>query len=91
MCDPRLSLRLARKGAKVIFHTVNTAMGRIYTPYRESNLALRAMEGRLFIATANSARRRAVNSATGVIGPDGAWVVKCNRHGRQFALAKVRI
>ena len=45
----------------------------------------------LSIATVNAANRRAVNAATGVIGPDGKWIVRCNRRGRQFAVARARI
>lgn len=90
-CDPRLTLRLARKGAKAIFHSVNSAPGSIYTAYHESNLVLRAIEGRVYIATANAAKPTAVNAATGIIGPDGKWIVRCNRRGRQFAVAKVLI
>ncbi len=90
-CDPRLTLKLSRRGAKVVFHSVNSGATRKYIPYHESNLALRAEEGGLFIATANAAARPAVNCATGIMGPDGKWVVRCNRRGRQFAVADVQV
>jgi len=90
-CDPRLTLRLARRGARVIFHSVNSGAEKRYVPFHESNLSLRAREGRLFIATANAARPASVNSASGILGPDGQWVVRCPRRGRQLAVAEVEV
>lgn len=91
-CDPRLTWRLARRGARAIFHSVNSGAEGRYVPFHESNLSLRAREGRLFIATANAAKAgAAVNAATGIVDPEGAWVVRCRRRGRQFAVADVEI
>jgi predicted amidohydrolase len=89
--DPRLTLRLARRGARVIFHSVYSGRDRRYIPFHESNLALRAREGRLFIAVANAAARPAVNCASGIVGPDGQWLIRCRRRGRQFAVADVQV
>ena len=91
LCDPRLTYRLARRGARAVFHSVYSGSSRQYMPFHESNLALRAQEGKLVIATANAAADPAVNCATGIMGPDGEWIVRCNRRGRQFAVADVRI
>jgi len=88
--DPRLTLRLARRGARVIFHSVFSGAQRRYIPFHESNLALRAQAGGLYIAAANAVvAGRAVNCATGIMGPDGEWVVRCRRRGRQFAVADI--
>ena len=76
----------------MIFHSVNSGADRRYIPYHESNLALRAREGRLFIATANAAKPAGgVNAATGIVDPEGEWVVRCRRRGGQFAVADVTI
>lgn len=88
-CDRRLTRRLGRRGARVIFHSIHSGAERRYVPFHESNLALRAREGGLFIATANAAARPAVNCASGIMGPDGEWVVRCRRRGRQFAVADI--
>lgn len=90
--DPRLTWRLARRGARVIFHSVNSGADARYIPYHESNLSLRAREGKLFIATANAAKAgRSVNCATGIVDPEGNWVVRCRRRGRQFAVADIEV
>ena len=87
-CDPRLTLRLARRGARAIFHSVFSGAEPRYIPFHESNLALRAQAGGLYIAAANAAvPGKAVNCASGIMGPDGQWVVRCRRRGRQFAVA----
>ncbi len=82
--DPRLSYQLGRRGAQIIFHSVNSGATAIHRPYHESNLALRAMESKTFICTANAATPAGpVNCATGVVAPDGRWLVQCERDGER--------
>lgn len=89
--DPRLTLQLAGKGARVVFHSVHSGQSKRHIPYHESNLALRAREGKLHIAVANAASNTGVNCATGIMGPEGDWLVRCNRRGRQFAVTDIEI
>ena len=89
--DPRRTLELSRKGAAAIFHSVFSGSKRRYLPFHESNLALRAAEGKLFLAVANAAAAPAVNCSSGIMGPEGEWIIRCNRRGRQFAVANIRI
>jgi predicted amidohydrolase len=80
--DPRLAYQLGRKGAQVIFHSVNSGTSALHIPYHESNLALRAMESKIHIATANAADPKAdVNCLSGVVSPEGTWLVQCPRLG----------
>lgn len=80
--DPRLTYQLSKKGAQVIFHSINSGNSQIHTTFHESNLALRAREGDLFIATANAATEEgAVNAASGIMSPEGEWLVQCPREG----------
>jgi len=80
--DPRLAYQLGQKGARTIFHSINSGSNPVYTPYHESNLALRAMESRVHVFTANAADPRGpVNAASGVISPEGRWLVQCPREG----------
>ncbi len=80
--DPRLSYQLSKKGAQIIFHSVNSGHTQIHTPYHESNLALRALEGNLYIVTANAATPEGpVNAASGVMSPKGEWLIQCPRTG----------
>jgi predicted amidohydrolase len=80
--DPRLSYQLAKKGAQIIFHSLHSGHTQVHTPYHESNLALRAMEGNIYIATANAASHDGpVNALTGIMSPEGKWLVQCPRTG----------
>ncbi|MCK5863040.1 MAG: carbon-nitrogen hydrolase family protein [Candidatus Hydrogenedentes bacterium] len=80
--DPRLTYLLSKKGAQLIFHSIHSGNSQIHTAYHESNLALRAREGNLYIITANAAvESGAVNAASGVMSPEGEWLVQCPREG----------
>lgn len=83
--DPRLSYQLAKKGAQLIFHSINSGHSQIHTAYHESNLSLRAREGNLYIVTANAAapEGHAANAGTGVMSPEGEWLARCPREGEQ--------
>lgn len=80
--DPRLSFQLGQQGAQVIFHSVNSGSSQIHTTYHESNLVLRAIESKAYICTANAAAPDGpVNCASGVVSPEGKWLVQCPREG----------
>ena len=81
--DPRLSYQLGRKGAQLIFHSVNSGTSEVHLPYHESNLKLRAMEAAVFIATANAASKNghSINAPTGLMSPEGEWLVRCPLEG----------
>jgi len=80
--DPRLTCLLGRKGAKVIFHAINSGTSPIHTPFHESNLVLRAMANKLYIVTANAASRdKPINAASGIVSPAGKWLVQVPRTG----------
>lgn len=82
--DPRLCYHLGKKGAQVVFHAINSGSSAVHTPYHESNLALRAMESKFHVVTANAADPKGpVNAATGVVSPKGHWLVQCPREGEQ--------
>lgn len=86
--DPRLSYQLGQRGAQVIFHSINSGTSDIHASYHESNLRLRAMEANTFIVTANAADKTAsINAPTGVVGPDGKWLTRCDPSGeRSFVI-----
>lgn len=80
--DPRLAYQLGQKGARTIFHSIHSGSSSIHTPYHESNLALRAMESKVHIFTANAADPSGpVNAASGVMSPEGQWLTQCPREG----------
>ncbi len=80
--DPRLAHQLGKRGAQLLFHSVNSGSSAIHTQYHESNLALRALESKFPICTANAADPEGpVNCLTGVMSPEGEWLVECPREG----------
>ena len=83
--DPRLSLKLAEKGARILFVSSYSGSDTRFREMHESNVMLRAMEGHIFIVSVNVAVPGPVNAVTGIMGPDGHWRLKCNRRGRQLA------
>ena len=82
--DPRLSYQLGKKGAQVIIHGIHSGSSAVHAPYHESNLVLRAMESKLYIVTANAADPAGpVNAPTGIVSPEGEWLVRCPDTGDQ--------
>ena len=77
--DPMLSHKLARDfGARVIFHSVNGGPGNlgVALPFHHSNLQYRAQADKLFIVVAQAVYAEGQNQASGVVAPDGTWVVQ---------------
>jgi len=80
--DPRLSCQLGRRGAQVIFHSINSGTSAAHVPYHESNLKLRAMESEVYIITANAASLdQDINAPSGIMSPKGSWLVQTPRRG----------
>lgn len=82
--DSRLSYQLAQQGAQMIFHAADTGTDPRFAQYYESNLLLRAWESKLHIVTVNAAPAEGeLNCPSGVIGPEGEWLVQAPRSGEQ--------
>lgn len=80
--DPRLSYQLGEKGVQVIFHCANSGTDARYAAYYDANLRLRAWESRSHIITVNAAAPSgSLNAATGILSPQGDWLVQCPREG----------
>jgi len=90
--DPRLAYQLGQRGARVIFHAIHSGYSAVHTAYHESNLALRAIESQFHIITANAAKEEGpVNAATGVVTPQGEWLVQCPREGEQSFSIEIEV
>lgn len=90
--DPRLSYQLGQKGAQVIFHCINSGDSQIHLPYHESNLRLRAMESKVYIATANAAGNGSpINAPSGVVSPEGEWLTQCPLTGEGVYTCDIEI
>lgn len=91
--DPRLAYQLGQRGAQLVFHAINSGHKPEYTPYHESNLALRARESGFPICTANAVQdpSQPVNAASGIMRPDGIWQVKAPRVGAGYYIGDVAL
>jgi len=82
--DPRLTYQLGKRGAQVIFHSIHSGSKRLYLPYHDINLRLRAIESRCYIVTANAAvPNNLVNAPSGIMSPKGDWLAQCPLGGEQ--------
>lgn len=99
MEDPHLTQRLAERGARVIFHSVNSGSGEgeeleLNRAFHETNLRLRARAGRLWIVVADAADpegTRASQCPSGIVGPEGRWVLKVSDPGERFFAYTIRV
>jgi len=89
--DPHLAQQLVRMGARVIFHAVNGGRGggewsQVAWRYHESNLRMRARAGRVHVATVDSSApvHLRCSAPSGIVGPDGSWLVLAPDRGEQF-------
>ena len=72
--DTHLTLQLARKDVRVIFHAIGSGSDQRYRQYHESNLLLRAAEAGCPIVAVNSFNSPEINATSGVIGPNFAYL-----------------
>ena len=68
--DPHLTLKLAKAGAQVIFHAVNSGTNLNLRSYQESNLLTRAWEAKCPIVTVDAFTPPESNVTSGVVGTD---------------------
>lgn len=90
--DPRLCYQLGQRGVEVVFHAINSGAAPEYIPYHESNLRLRARESGIHIVTANAAKGdQPVNCSSGIVDPDGRWLLLAGRRGEQRYVADITV
>ena len=91
MPDPHLTQRLARMGARIIFHGVNggrdgSELSRVAWQYHDANLRMRAQAGRVWIVTVDSCEppHLECSAPSGVVDPGGTWVCRAEPKGEQY-------
>jgi predicted amidohydrolase len=90
--DPHLSQQLAGRGVRVIFHAVNSGLGKgesleLNRQFHESNLRIRARAGKLWIVVADAVDpegRLANQCPSGVVDPSGNWAIRLDTHAERF-------
>jgi predicted amidohydrolase len=98
--DPHLSQQLAEKGARVIFHAVNSGLAQsdslleLNRHYHDSNLRLRARAGKLWIVVVDAGDpqgKLANHAPSGVIDPAGNWKVRVDEPGERFFVYTIEL
>jgi predicted amidohydrolase len=85
VANPYLAWQLAKLGCRFILHAVNNGAKGRYRAYHEANLALWAFALKMPIVTVNAPPANgAVNSLSGVMGPDGEWLCQVPEEGSQY-------
>jgi predicted amidohydrolase len=92
MPDPHLAQQLGEQGARVVFLSVNSGQDEgetlaLHRAFHESNLRIRAGSAKLWVVVANACDpkgQREANCHSGVVAPDGRWVVQADPKGEQF-------
>jgi len=81
--DLNLPVRLARMGARVIFHSIASGHGRAYLDFHTRRLEERAIRGLVWVAGANAVNdpKKPVNAPSGVVAPDGKWRARAPARG----------
>jgi predicted amidohydrolase len=65
--NPHLTLKAAKAGAQVIFHSVNSGTDQKFRAYHESHLSLCSAEAKCPIIVVNAAHRSPINCASGIV------------------------
>ena len=99
MPDPHLSQQLSQMGAKIIFQAVNGGRDgsdwsrKVYWPFHETNLRIRARTGKVWIVTADNCFPMDVpcSCPSGVLQPNGNWAVMAPDQGEHVRVHTVRL
>lgn len=89
--DPHLTQQLSNMGARIIFHAVNggrdgSELSKVAWWYHESNLRMRALAGKLWIATVDNCDplHLPCSAPSGIISPRGEWHYQAPTQGEHF-------
>ncbi len=92
MPDPHLVHQLAGMGARIVFLSVNAGQGEgaelsLNRAFHDSNLRLRARSAKVWIVVVDAGDPKGLresNCYSGVVAPDGRWVIQANPKGEQY-------
>lgn len=98
MPDPHLTQQHAELGASVVFHAVNggrdgSALSKVFWNLHESNLRVRAMSGKIWIATVDNCAPTNLpcSAPSGILNPKGEWVVQTDPVGERYFAYTVEV
>jgi predicted amidohydrolase len=92
MPDPYLARQLAGLGARIIFVSANAGQDSgpdwsLNHPFHEANLRLRARSAGVWVVVVDAADpegKEPSNCPSGVVGPDGHWLIQVESKGEQL-------
>lgn len=88
--DPHLSRQLAKAGAGLILHSVNSGSNQNFRGYHEENLKIRSAEACCPIVVVNAAQRAEINCTSGVV--DGFhYIAELPRVGEHVQTVEVKL
>ncbi|MHC4494486.1 MAG: hypothetical protein ACYSYM_01545 [Planctomycetota bacterium] len=83
----------------IIFHAVNGGRNgsewsrKVYWPFHEANLRIRAQTSKLWIVTADNCHPTNIpcSAPSGVVKPDGNWAAKTPDQGEHMAVYTIEL
>lgn len=99
MADPHLAQQLGAMGARVVFLSVNAGQAQgdelaLNRSFHESNLRLRSRSAKVWVVVVDACDaqgQREANCPSGVLDPEGRWVVQVDPQGERFFAHTIEI
>ena len=99
MDDPHLSQQLSKKGAQIIFLSINGGRDggswseEVFWPYHETNMRMRAAAGRVWVVSADNSFPHHIpcSAPSGVLKPNGQWAAKAPRQGEHVTVFTIQL
>ncbi len=91
--DPHLVARWAKRGARVVFHLVNSGHDRTFRDFHTTRMEERAARAGIWVVSASAVSdpRRPVNAPTGILGPDGRWRAMAPGVGERLLVGRIPV
>jgi predicted amidohydrolase len=91
--DLNLPVRLAALGAKVVFHSIASGHGTAYADFHTMRMEERAIRAGVFVVSANCTEnpRKPVNAPSGIVDPQGHWLVRAPLIGEGLYFNRIRV
>lgn len=90
--DLNVPVLLAGKGARVIFHAINSGGGRAYLDFHTKRIEERAIRAGVWVVSANAVKGRvASNVPSGIVNPQGRWRARAPLAGEHLVVGRVNV
>jgi predicted amidohydrolase len=90
--DINLPVLLARKGVRVIFHSIQSGGGKAYLDFHTRRMEERAIRAGVWVVSANAVSGRVPSNApAGIVDPRGEWRVQAPLVGEQLVVGTITL